>query len=108
MYFQHIPLVLICLSTILHTCVYSNVYEIEEKEIELVELTYDNDARFLFYNTSSSKISLVAEIIGGVIAVAAVAPPQLEMFPPQGVPPPGAVSGGGGVLPATNLAVRPL
>ena len=40
-----------------------------------------------------------------VLAAAAAAPPPLPMMVPQGLPQPGAVSAGGGVLPATALAV---
>ena len=40
-----------------------------------------------------------------VLAAAAAAPPPLPMMVPQGLPQPGSVSAGGGVLPATALAV---
>ena len=40
-----------------------------------------------------------------VLAAAAAAPPPLPMMAPQGLPQPGSVSAGGGVLPATALAV---
>ena len=38
--------------------------------------------------------------------VAAVSPPPVNMFPPQGAPQPGAVSAGGGITPVVALAVR--
>ena len=41
-----------------------------------------------------------------VAAVATISPPPLNMFPPQGAPQPGAVSGGGGVTPAQGFSVR--
>ena len=41
-----------------------------------------------------------------VAAVASISPPPLNMFPPQGAPQPGAVSGGGGVTPAQGFSVR--
>ena len=41
-----------------------------------------------------------------VLAAAAAAPPPLPMMAPQGLPQPGSVSAGGGVLPATAFAVR--
>ena len=44
----------------------------------------------------------------GVVALAALAPPPLVMFPPLGVPQPGALSGGGGALPAAALSVSKL
>ena len=40
-----------------------------------------------------------------VLAAAAAAPPPLPMMAPQGLPQPGSVSAGGGVLPATAFAV---
>ena len=40
-----------------------------------------------------------------VLAAAAVAPPPLPMMVPQGLPQPGAVASGGGILPTTALAV---
>ena len=40
-----------------------------------------------------------------VLAAAAAAPPPLPMMAPQGLPQPGSVAAGGGVLPATALAV---
>ena len=48
-------------------------------------------------------------IIGIPIAVAALAPPPLPMFPPQGAPQPGVrggASGGGGAFPTTVIGVR--
>ena len=43
-----------------------------------------------------------------IAAVAAISPPPLNMFPPQGAPQPGSVSSGGGVTPTTALQVRML
>ena len=40
-----------------------------------------------------------------LLAYIAAAPPPLPGMVPQGLPQPGAVSGGGGVLPSTALAV---
>ena len=39
-------------------------------------------------------------------AAAAVAPPPVNLFPPQGAPLPGAVSAGGGITPAVALSVN--
>ena len=40
-----------------------------------------------------------------LLAAVAAAPPPLPMMVPQGLPQPGSVSAGGGVLPATAFAV---
>ena len=52
-------------------------------------------------------MAVAAAIIGLPIAVAALAPPPLPMFPPQGVPQPGLSggSGGGGALPSSVIGV---
>ena len=44
----------------------------------------------------------------GTLALAAAAPPPLPLFPPQGLPQPGVISGGGGAIPASALTVRKL
>ncbi len=53
-----------------------------------------------------------APAIGAVSALAALTPPPLPMFPPQGLPQPGGIGapggGGGGILPAAALSVRVL
>ena len=54
----------------------------------------------------SSEAAVAATVIVAPIVLAALAPPPLPMFPPQGVPQPGAVSGGGGTLPTSVLVVR--
>ena len=52
-----------------------------------------------------------AAAIAGPLVLAAVAPPPLPMFPPQGLPQPsvgsapGAGGGGGGSLPSASLTV---
>ena len=48
----------------------------------------------------------VAQAAAPIAAAAAISPPPLNMFPPQGAPQPGAVSAGGGVTPAVALTVR--
>ena len=112
-------LVLICLSTIFH--VNSTVSEDEENELfeilQMPEYNYDYVPYVQFRSSNGTDNTTVeispvvvaaAAVIGVPIALAAIAPPPLPMFPPQGVPQPGAASGGGGALPATVLAVRKL
>jgi hypothetical protein len=41
-----------------------------------------------------------------IAAIAAISPPPLNMFPPQGAPQPGVVSQGGGLTPKNALSVR--
>ena len=53
-------------------------------------------------------VTAAAAAIAALIALVAISPPPLAMFPPQGVPQPGAVSEGGGALPASALTVRKL
>ena len=55
----------------------------------------------------SSEMAIAASIVGLPIAVAAIAPPPLPMFPPQGVPQPsvGGGSGGGGAIPSSVVGV---
>lgn len=45
----------------------------------------------------------IAAFVGAPVFLAAVVPPQLPTFPPQGAP--GLVTGGGGVLPAALIIV---
>ena len=45
-------------------------------------------------------------IIASITAIAALTPPPLSMFPPQGVPQPGGPGTGGGSLPSSALSVR--
>ena len=44
-------------------------------------------------------------LVGAPAILAAVSPPPISMFPPQGAPQPGSVAGGGGVPPAISLIV---
>ena len=39
-------------------------------------------------------------------AIFAISPPPLPLFPPQGLPQPGSLSGGGGALPSIAIGVR--
>ena len=49
-----------------------------------------------------------AQVATPLAAVAAISPPPLNLFPPQGAPQPGSVAGGGGVTPVVALVVRKL
>ena len=55
-----------------------------------------------------SAAAQVAQAAAPIAAVAAISPPPLNMFPPQGAPQPGSVAAGGGVTPVVALAVRKL
>ena len=50
----------------------------------------------------------VAMATASVAAAAALTPPPINMFPPQGAPQPGSVSAGGGTTPTVALSVRSL
>ena len=49
-----------------------------------------------------------AQAAAPIAAIAAISPPPLNMFPPQGAPQPGTVTSGGGVTPSAALQVRTL
>ena len=51
-------------------------------------------------------LAIAAALIGAPIVLAALAPPPLPMFPPQGVPQPGQVEAGGGAVPTPGSIVR--
>ena len=51
-------------------------------------------------------LAIAAALIGAPIVLAALAPPPLPMFPPQGVPQPGQEEAGGGSLPTPGFIVR--
>ena len=53
----------------------------------------------------SPEAAAVLTAIGAPVVLAALAPPPLPMFPPQGVPQPGFVARSGGALPATVFVV---
>ena len=64
---------------------------------------------YLFFNFTLAELSAVeqvAQAAAPVAVVAALSPPPLNMFPPQGAPQPGAVTSGGGVTPSVALQVR--
>jgi hypothetical protein len=54
----------------------------------------------------SAALEQVAQAAAPIAAVAAISPPPLNRFPPQGAPQPGAVTSGGGVTPSVALQVR--
>ena len=56
--------------------------------------------------TMDPVVITLAALVGAPILLAAVAPPQLPVFPPQGVPQPGSLAEGGGLLPASAIIVR--
>ena len=72
-------------------CVYASSYSSSSSTYEEEEQEFEEGA--------------AAAAGATVLAAAAAAPPPLPMMVPQGLPQPGAVSAGGGVLPATALAV---
>ena len=59
-----------------------------------------------FTSAESSVLEQAAQAAAPIAALAAISPPPLNIFPPQGAPQPGAVTSGGGVTPATALQVR--
>ena len=88
----------------------------EESELfeELEDIVLARDGRNgTANNTENSLIQGIGTVVGTVgavggatvLAAAAAAPPPLPMMAPQGLPQPGSVSAGGGVLPATAFAV---
>ena len=56
-----------------------------------------------FFDEPHEQASAYASISA---AAAAIAPPPVNLFPPQGAPLPGAVSAGGGITPAIALSVN--
>ena len=50
--------------------------------------------------------TVAAAAIGAPLTLAALAPPPLPMFLPQGIPQPGAVLNGAGALPGTVFVVK--
>ena len=70
----------------------------------------EEDDIFSEFLTNPTAVAAAAAI-AGPLALAAVVPPPLPMFPPQGLPQPnagsvpGAGGGGGGSLPSTALTV---
>ena len=53
-----------------------------------------------YYNFSTAIAAAV------VLAAVALAPPTVNLFPPQGAPQPGNIAAGGGFTPIEALAVR--
>ena len=58
-----------------------------------------------FISAESSVLEQAAQPAAVITAFAAISPPPLNMFPPQGAPQPGMVTSGGGVTPSTALQV---
>ena len=54
----------------------------------------------------SAALEQAALAAAPIAVVAAISPPPLNMFPPQGAPQPGSVTSGGGVTPFAALQVR--
>jgi len=97
-------------------CIYSTNNEMEriQEESEFFEVIQViggySGAQWRVGNETNSNDSIIdpvvvaaAALIGAPIALAALAPPPLPRFPPQGVPQPGATATGGGALPTTAL-----
>ena len=96
-------------STINHYIIDGNAvfyYNTADNEVE-------EDDLFSEFLTNPTAVAAAAAI-AGPLALAAVVPPPLPMFPPQGLPQPnagsvpGAGGGGGGSLPSAALTVRDL
>ena len=65
------------------------------------------------FRNSTTAAAVAAAAVSAPIALAAVSPPPLPMFPPQGLPQPtvngaptGGGAGGGGTLPSSAITVR--
>ena len=86
-----------------------------------MNLTYTDILHFIisnqygYHQAATTEAPVIPPVITQIItetpaapvaAVATISPPPLNMFPPQGAPQPGAVSGGGGVTPAQGFSVR--
>ena len=54
----------------------------------------------------TSTVEQVLAVATPIAAIAAMSPPPLNMFPPQGAPQPGAVPQGGGIIPREAMSVR--
>ena len=62
----------------------------------------NTEADLIIYSATLAATAL----IGVPVLLAAIAPPPLTMFPPQGLPQPGSVTEGGGILPSSEFIVR--
>ena len=70
----------------------------------IIQLAETEDTELIPEETQM--VIAAATVISAPIALAALAPPPLPMFPPQGIIQPGNVVGGGGGIPASVLTVR--
>ena len=84
--------------------VISYFFVVESSDTGLLESFLNDPLGTILQNPEAAA---AAAVVTAPLAVAALSPPPLPMFPPQGVPQPGGpVSGGVGALPMAVIGVR--